>query len=236
MELDVKKMSPKDSMAMDSYRKNILKDYYYSKKGYYNSGEETDFFELHRFLLKRREQMELYWETLLARPERKAINCSQSIEMNKGFFDSLTTISNLSAITPYTKSFDDSSDVQKYDRLTYGVLSRTILSPVMFTPYVEKSSIYCPVREDISFVLSQNPYNNSDFETARNLFDDGSADIIAGIYGDVTDKDYEIKRDALLRTFENRDNVKFREKIIGSTYICYVIGYDKENNQRRRAQ
>ena len=217
---------------MLDYKSRIIADYGFSQKGWFDPKMDVNK-ELEKFtsfVIKRNRQLQLYTELICSSKQGNYINSPRSIEMNKGALDSISPKTNVGVITPFADSFDTIDAIQKYDRVQKGSVYIINGAPVILH---ENSVNLVPVRSDISFLISQNPYDPNEFSVLRRAFESGNADIVAGIYADVNDKDLDFKLKALVDAFDGCDKVVPHQHKVGDTIVSYVIGFDQEANLQR---
>lgn len=118
-------------------------------------------------------------------------------EIGKCFVDSSSKDLNNLIITPYTNGFENCNN----QNIIYGRLTEENRKPFI----VAKTKIIDP-KDLISTYMTQNPYNFDDTVVLNEIFRKTNNNCIIGMYGSISDADYEKKVKLIELLSEDNDN------------------------------
>lgn len=194
------------------YLKLVYKQYC-DALGYNYQGEYKDS-ELVSWILKRKELGELYYLHLQNLGLTPKMDDTNTIEVNKGKYDSIVDKTNMTIITPYSDSFT------RKGKIIPGQFQVNYSNPTIVTP-----NKILDISELKKFrIMTHNPYHSYDIEGWEKLPNTGKNDILVGVFGEIQDKDYQAKLEYLkhIKQLLRSDSCISDSFTINDSYFAYV--------------
>ena len=162
---------------------------------------------------------------LLEDMNQEKIKSPTTIEVGKGKYDSIVLPFDTKIITPYSEDLENIKETRVItsDFMVVGGM------PVSYrtTPDGKlKETHHIPEKERLTF-MTQNPYTPNNIKNWDQLYTSGRCDIVIGIYGDVHDKDIDIKVKELKKIKEKLEESYIQESIVEADTYCYAIASAK---------
>lgn len=201
------------------YLKLVYKQYC-DALGYDYQGEYKDS-ELVSWILKRKELGELYYLHLQNLGLKPRIDDTNTIEVNKGKYDSVVDKTNMTIITPYNDSFT------KKGKIIPGKFQVNYSTPTIVT----QNRVLDLSKLTNYRIMTHNPYHSYDIEGWEKLPNTGKNDILIGVFGEIQDKDYQAKLEYLkhIKQLLRSDSYISDSFTINDAYFGYVATNTKND-------
>ena len=173
------------------------------------------------WLRKRRKMGEKY-SNMLQEIGLLDLDDPYTVEVGKGFLDTLVKESSNAIITPYPKGFDIR-------------IGKIIISPGFKVNYGVPTSVACDdvteknitSNHQLTF-MTQNPYTSAHIKNWEQLHNSGNSEIIVGVFGDIHDEDKEEKaRQLEVLERKMQGSLAKMKETDGDTYLTVVASNPK---------